>query len=374
MLTDAKHLAPVPPGADGGAAGALPFRLPQREPVLRIRQRDAAELTMRDRPRTQALPGFEPHFTDIVDYIVRITDEIWMERAVGRIYDTYDHACTVYSSYGVVRSVEEVVAGTVTTINAYPDGEVHHLNVAWSAERDGFYTAHLGHSRSTNLGRTQYGPATGRRVSLRFAADCVSRDNRIHTEWLVRDNGALVRQLGLDIHAVAQAIASTPAAERYLVAPETRLEGQTPRRALDLTDDGVDSWARHLFHELWNLRRLDKLARWYAPDIVVHAGGGRVAQGLRSLSSLLILIQATMPDAVMRVDHVCHADETDGVIVAVRWVLEGTSRSGGLIDTMPEGKPIAMMGCSHLRLAGSRICEEWMVFDEVAVLAQAYRG
>ena len=366
MLHAANRAAPAPP--------ALPFALPEREPVTRIRLRDARELLTGNRPRLQELPGFEPQFTDIVDYIIRITDEIWMDRAIGRIYDTYDHACTVFSSYGVVRSVEEVIAGTVTTLNAFPDGEIHHLNVAWSDDAKGFYTSHLGHSRSTNLGRTQFGPATGKRTSLRFAADCVSRDNRIHTEWLVRDNGALVHQLDLDIHAVAQAIAITPAAERFIVAPATRLEGQTPRRALDLPADTVDGWARHLFHNLWNLKRLDWLDRYYAPEIVVNAGGGRVAQGGRAVGTLLIQIQATIPDGVMRVEHVCWSDETDGVIVAVRWVYEGTSRGGGLIDDMPDGRPVFMMGVSHLRLAGDKIVEEWMVFDELAVLAQAYRG
>jgi hypothetical protein len=64
--------------------------------------------------------GFEDRFTDIVDYIVRITDEIWMDRAVGYIYDTYDPSCTIYSSYGIVRSVEEVIASTVATLNSYP--------------------------------------------------------------------------------------------------------------------------------------------------------------------------------------------------------------------------------------------------------------
>jgi hypothetical protein len=32
-----------------------------------------------------------------------------------------------------------------------------------------------------------------------------------------------------------------------------------------------------------------------------------------------------------------------------------------------------MMGMSHLRLAGGRIVEEWMLFDEIGVLAQTYR-
>src|SRR5687767_12743638 len=133
----------------------LPFRLPQRPAVTRIRRCDVGALAAPSGERTQPMKGFEDQFVDIVDYIVRITDEIWMDRAIGRIYDTYDASCTIYSSYGVVRSVEEVIAGTITTLNAFPDGEIHHLNVAWSGdEQAGFYTSHLGHSRSTNVGRT----------------------------------------------------------------------------------------------------------------------------------------------------------------------------------------------------------------------------
>ncbi|QMW21883.1 nuclear transport factor 2 family protein [Sandaracinobacteroides saxicola] len=351
----------------------LPFTLPERPPVTRIRHRARRHDTPAD-ARTQPMAGFEPQFTDIVDYIVRITDEIWMDRAIGRIYDTYDASCVIFSHYGVTRSVEEVIAGTVTTLNAFPDGEIHHLNVAWSGdESSGFYTSHLGHSRSTNLGRSGWGPATGRRASIRFAADCISRDNRIHTEWLVRDNGAQVRQLGLDPHDCARRVAASPGFETVLLAPETRLEGQAPRGALTLDPTTPDGWARHLFHNLWNLRRLDWLPNHYAPDATVHAGGGRVASGLRAIGQLLIHILAAMPDAIMRVQHVCHSEETDGVIVAVRWVLEGSSKAGGVLGDCPEGKPVFMLGVSHLRLdASGKIAEEWMIFDEIGTLAQAW--
>lgn len=360
----------------GEAAGPrAPFALPDRPAATRIRRRDARDLRSPEGPRTQAMRGFDPQYVDIVDYIVRITDEIWTDRAIGRIYDTYDHACTVYSSYGVVRSVEEVVASTLGTINAFPDGETHHLNVAWSGDEDeGFYTSHLGSGRSTNLGRTGFGPATGRRVATRFAADCISRENRIHTEWLVRDGGALVRQLGLDLQDAARLAAQWPTFERYVLAPETRLEGQAPRTLLDLPHDTLDGWCRHFFHNLWNLKRLDWLDRYYAADAIVHAAGGRVAHGLRNISTLLIHIQASIPDGVMRVEHVCHSDETDGIIAAVRWVFEGSTRAGGALGDAPEGRPVFMMGVSHLRFAGERIVEEWMVFDEVGVLAQAYRA
>ncbi|ESZ87949.1 MAG: hypothetical protein Q27BB25_06560 [Blastomonas sp. CACIA14H2] len=354
---------------------SLPFDLPARPPVTLLRHQDARAL--RQAPVAelgQLLPGFEPRFTDIVDYIVRITDEIWMDRAVGYIYDTYDASCVIYSSYGIVRSVEEVIASTVATLNAYPDGEIHHLNVAWSGDAtSGYYTSHLGHSRSTNVGRTAWGPGTGKRTSIRFVADCISRDNRIHTEWLVRDNGAAVRQLGFDPHAIARRISESGTPENFIVSPETRLDGQAPRGPIDVDRRSVDGWARALFHEVWNLRRLDWLARHYAPDITAHSGGGRTAQGLRNYQSLILHVLTAIPDGHMRVDNVCWSQEADGVIVAVRWTLEGRSAPGGVLGECPPGRPVFMMGMSHLRLTGGRIVEEWMLFDELGVLAQTYR-
>ncbi len=353
----------------------LPFLVPPRPPVTQIRKRDAIELLVPGEKRTQPMAGFEDQFTDIVDYIVRITDEIWMARAVGRIYDTYDASCTIYSSYGVVRSVEEVIASTITTLNSFPDGEIHHLNVAWSGDdQDGFYTSHLGHSRSTHMGRSGYGPATGRKSSIRFAADCISRDNRIHTEWLVRDAGAQVRQLGFDLHEVAQRFAENPVAEHPMLSPETRLVGQAPRKALDLPTDTIDGWARHLFHNLWNLKRFDWLDQYYTADAAVHGGGGRVACGIRNIGALLLHIQTAIPDGVLRVEHVCHSEESDGVIVAARWVYEGTTAPGGVLGECPAGRPVFMMGISHMRFVDDKIAEEWMIFDELGVLTQAYRA
>ena len=319
--------------------------------------------------------GFDDDYTDIVDYIVRITDRIWSDRAIGLIYDTYDHACVVYSMYGVVRSVEEVVASTVVGINVAPDGEIHHLNVAWSGDEDqGFYTSHLGFGRSTNVGPSPYGPATGKRVGLRFVADCISTENRIHTEWLVRDNGAFVKQLGFDPHQAAKVVAAVPAAEVQVVAVPNRLVGQWPPRPLDLPTDTLDGWVRTMIHELWNLRRLDRLHHYYGEEVVAHSGGGRNASGLRNLGALIVSIMAGLPDGTARVDYVCWSEETDGVIVAVRWVLTGRTRPGGFLGDVPAGYPVAMMVSSHMRFAGGKIVEEWTVFDEIGVLAQAYRA
>ncbi len=354
---------------------SYPFILPERDKVTRIRHRHTSELRRPSGTRTQSLNGFEDDFTDIVDYILRITEQIWVDRGIGRIYDTYDASCVVYSAMGVVRSVEDVVVSTLQGINATPDGESHHLNIAWSGDNvQGFYTSHLGFAHSTNSGATMFGPATGRRIGRFFVADCISRDNRIHTEWLMRDNGAAVRQLGFDPHEVARRLAATPAPESPVLCVPTRLEGQAIRTGYAGPVDTPQGWFENHFSQLWNMRRLDRLAEHYAPGIIAHWAGGRTAHGRRNYSALLISLLASLPTGTVRVENVCWSEETDGLIVAVRWTLEGTTRPGGLLGDVPTGRPVAIMGSSHFRFAGPLIVEEWTVFDEIGVLVQAYRG
>ena len=112
----------------------------------------------------------------------------------------------------------------------------------------------------------------------------------------------------------------------------------------------------------------------YAPDAVVHSGGGRIAVGVRNISALVIAMLAAIPDAVLRVEHGCWSEERDGIVVAVRWVLEGTTRSGGFLGAVPGAQPVSMIGISHMRFGQQKIVEEWTLFDEIAVLVQAYRG
>jgi len=365
MRDGARRIAAVSDTIEG-----LPFVLPDRPAVRRIRQVERPVAP--PAARTQPMAGFEDRFTDIVDYIVRITDEIWQDHAVGYIRDTYDADSVVYSGYGVVRTAEAVVRSTIASIAAAPDGDTRHINVAWSGdETENFYTAHLGYGGSTHVTPGLYGPATGRRYTMRFAADCLIRANKIHTEWLVRDAGSSVRQLGLDLDEVARAVATIVPAEPYVVGPAVPGATAVPASA---AGNSVEAWARGLFERVWSERRFDRLSHYYAPGIAAHSGGGRSVQGLPALSVLFLQILASIPDGTMSVEHVSWAEETDGVIVAVRWVLAGSSARGGVLGyQLPEGRPVFMMGSTHLRLTGSHIVEEWTVFDEIATMAMAYR-
>ena len=362
---------------DEGCTMVGPYRLPRRPAVTRVRHQTEAGMLAGDADAArQVLPGFPGEYRDIVDFIVRITRAIWIDGAVGLIYDTYDANCVVYTAGGVGRGVEAVVTSTIASMVGFPDLDNHFLDVAWSDLGNGdFYTSHLGFGSGVNRGASAYGPVTGRTATIRFCADCVTRGGRIHTEWLARDNGALVHQLGVDLHDAARRLAALPTRETYVRAAPTRLDGQTPPATLAEPRDTLAGHLRHLFHDIWNRRRFDVMAAHYAPDVRVHTAGARVAEGVAALRALHLALLASMPDATMTVGHVSWAEEVDGVVAAVRWELAGTSRAGGWFGECPDDVPIAVPGMTHCRFDDAgRIVEEWTVFDEVAVLAQAYRG
>ena len=350
----------------------------QRQHVTQVRHRSVNDILVPRAERTQSLEGFDPVYSDIVHYIAYCTHLIWAEKAVGLIYTHYDDAVVVHTPYGTQTSVEEVVAGTIQMLHAFPDRESRLGNVAWEGnDRDGFYTSHLGTSRMTNLGPSVYGPPTGRKVRIRHIADCQIRENLIYREWLVRDNGALVRQLGLDPVetairlAAAQAKSGVPAIATGLAE---RAIGQRHPEPLDLPqgpDASLEDNLRHMFHDVWNRRRFDRLQDFYAPDVNVQTAPGRELHGIAGVTWATIGMLAALPDGAMRFDHYCHSDETDGTIAAVRWTLNGTHLGHGIFGA-PSGKPVTILGMSHLRFRDGKIVQEWTVWDEIAVLMQVH--
>ena len=353
----------------------LPFTLPERPPVTRIRQRELADLIKGPPARTQPLAGYDPQYGDIVDYIVRITEEIWRDRVVDRIYETYDANCIVHGASYVMQSAKEVVTATLETLDSYPDGVTDHVNIAWRGdENEGFYTSHLGYSKGTNLGASDFGPATGKRVMSYFVADCISKNNLIHTEWLMHDSGAVLCHLGLDLHETAQKVAADARIKGFVVSPSVTGNTQTLHPLYTGPNDTPDGWALHHFDTVWNGREHDHVPFHFADNAIAHWPGCREAVGPSAIGKLIESLLASLPDAITRVEHVSWSEETDGVILAVRWLISGTTQSGGILGDIPAGKEIAFWGSSHFRFGNGHVVEEWTVFDELDALIQAYRS
>jgi hypothetical protein len=347
--------------------------------VTYVPGRDIGELLSPAPGRRQPLKGFDPDYVDFVDYIIRCTHRIWEEKRLDLIRTHYTRDCVIHALGGEVRGAEAVVRNTARTLSAFPDRTLFGDHVIWSGDdRRGFYSSHRITSHLTNLGGSDYGPATGRHAVVVTIADCAVKANRIYEEWLVRDNLGLVLQLGLDPHAVArdQARKATAALRRWRKSESCRVRAAHGPRTSALPDARAApaAFARAAMECLWNQRALGLARDVYAPAAAFIGPSGRDLLGPGEIVGFVASILGALPDACLGVDHVCAVDGPDGTTdVALRWTLAGRHAGPGLYGP-PTDREILILGCTHWRIQDRRIVEDWTVFDELAVLAQVYGG
>lgn len=352
--------------------------LPEPAGEISYRQRGEIDRYAQPGERRQPMRGFDPEYSDIVDYIIRCTHRIWEEKAVGLIYTHYQHNAVTHVGYGAtLHSREEVVASTLQTLAAFPDRKIYGNDVIWSGnEDDGFHTSHLIMSVGRNTGYSKYGPPTGRRAVWRAIANCFVRENRIIKEWLLRDETYLIRQLGFDVNEIAERQARAQllnGAPPPLASDLFRSIGQCappvmPPRTAEGFD--VEDFVRRSYHEVWNWRLLNAIRRDYAESFECHTSGGRRLVGHGEYTQFVLEMLSMFTDGMMTIDHLdWNGDERDGFRVAARWTFTGTHDEHGIYGP-PSGARVRIMGLSHHRIRNGQFHEEHGLFDEFALIQQ----
>ncbi|HBK90384.1 MAG TPA: hypothetical protein DDZ68_01800 [Parvularcula sp.] len=350
-------------------------------PITTVATTDIADL-LNPSPLGRRMPmaGFDEEFVDIADYIIRITDRIWHEKKIDLCLRYYSEDSVIHTLTGDIVGAKTVEANTHATLKAFPDRTLDGDNVIWSGDdREGYYSSHLITSRMTNLGASDFGPATGKRVRIRTIADCLCLKNKIIEEWLVRDNAALVLQLGFDLTKTARSQASADRdGSRNLIAALAQWRDDCGRdaarpisgSALPSPEREPAAFAEAVFGSIWNGRRVELLPAAFDFRVGAHLTAGRDLYGTVEYREYIEQVVTAIPDLKVRVDHVADipylADARD---IAVRWSLSGTHQGDGAFGPA-SGAPIYIMGVTHWRVVNGRIREEWTVFDELAVLRQ----
>lgn len=345
--------------------------------VLQVERRDFTELVPTDRARVQGMRGFDPIYTDIVDYIVRCTHRIWDERDVGLIYTHYTHNCVAYTTMGTMYDRETHIRDTIQRLVEFPDRRGLAQQVIWRGnDSDGFYTSHMTHGQGRHSQYGMYGKPTGRTFLTRTVADCMIIENKIYKEWIVRDNMGPVIQLGLDPHAYAQDIANRKfeANEPIMeVVENRRLLGQYPPETdADTSIAHNDSEAQLLrdLHYIYNKRMFGRIHELYAPNCQWHGPLMREYYGVAAVLQQTMRLVALISDGYYVPQHICSVDsEEGGTKYAVRWTLEGHHLGYGPLGA-PTGHPLSVMGITHYHVRDGKIIDEWAVYDELSMLAQ----
>ncbi|WP_326824331.1 nuclear transport factor 2 family protein [Streptosporangium sp. NBC_01756] len=331
--------------------------------------------------RTMSMRGFDDHYVDIVDYIVRITHRIWEEKQIGYIYDTYRHNSRVTDDYGLQYGRDKIVADTVHTINAFPDVRLYADEVVWAGDDvSGFHTSHRTVIVGTNTGYSKYGPPTGRRVVVWAIANCVALENEIFEEHVIYNNSSLIQQLGYDLRTKAREFGNQAAdlnglLDRRFGEAERVLGQGKPAHLPALPDDrfDVEAFIRRAYHYIWNWRNIGSVDQAYAAGLRYHGPTGREYYGRGEYKSFVLSLIAMFPDLALTVDDVYHmGNEADGFVTSVRWSAVGTHRGFGVYGR-PTGRRVYLWGITQHRIRDGRIQEEWMQFNEFEVLQQIHR-
>ncbi|MEV0847558.1 ester cyclase [Streptomyces sp. NPDC049954] len=333
------------------------------------------------RERRQSLRGFEEGYSDIVDWIVRITHRIWEDQDVGYIYDTYAPGARIHDDTGLKTGVEQLIGSTLQRIHAFPDCRHYADDVIWAGDDEqGFVTSHRDVNVGHHTGRWNWGEPTGRRLDTWVIANCVVRENEIYEEWVLYNTGSVLRQTGFDVREAARAhgnaLTGPVLDDRQAGEAERLLGGRKPLPyppAPEGSGFDVEHTVRALFHHLFNRRDLSAVDRAYAPTVRWYGASDRTAYGRGEVRAWFRSLVSTFPDLGAQVDEVYWmGNDRDGYRVSVRWSAVGTHRGWALYGE-PTGRRVHLWGISQLYFVDGLVVEEWNLFNEFAVLGQLLR-
>lgn len=319
--------------------------------------------------------GFDPKFGTFPDYIIGVTKEIWEDRGIATLDRYYAADIVVRSPTSVVVGNKGVIAATMATLAEFPDRTLYGEDVIWSGTPEtGMLSSHRLLSMATHSGDGAYGRATGKTLRYRILADCHARGNVIDDEWLIRDQGAIVRQMGWDPQDFArQQITQEGGPEACVrpLSPATDRPGPYAGRGND------NEWGARLADLTLRIMAADFAAipHQYDRAAVLEYPGGVQAHSHGGADRFWMGLRAAFPDATFTAHHVIGRD--DPLMpprAALRWSLQGKHSGWGRFGR-PSGAEVHVMGITHAEFgpfgpAGCSLRREFTLFDETAIWKQ----
>jgi predicted ester cyclase len=313
-------------------------------------------------------------YANVPDFVYGVTREIWEDRGIGGKLDRhYAPNCLVRAATGLAADNKDVTAQTLATLHQFPNRQLVGEDVIWIDNGDGsFLSSHRLTSVMRHEGDGIYGAATGRIVKSRIIADCVFRDQQMSEEWLVRDQAAFARCMGVTPRDMARDICDRDLRTRGEITfytPQRDLPGSyvPPHHDDPELDTYRDGW-KHI----WDVKETSAIRDLYFHGAAVGVPGGHTLFGHAEYDRLVIGYLSSFPDARFEFQSsIVNRDPGRPTRVATRWSLAGTHGGFGHFGE-PTGAPVYVMGLSHAELVDGQVRYEWTVTDEVSIWKQIH--
>ena len=326
--------------------------------------------------------GFDPKWRNVPHFVNGITREIWEDRGIAALRRYYAPGLIVRSPASVLVDNSNVIAATMATLAEFPDRELPGEDVIWCADPDrtdasteAFLSSHRLICWATHSGAGMYGPPTGRRLVYRIIADCAIRANAVYDEWLVRDQAAVVAQMGFDVVDWTRDLIEREGGPEHCVrpmTPETDVAGAYDGRGND------DEWGARLSDALSRIMDagMDAIPASYDRAATLHYPGGSQVYGRGGADRFWMGLRAAFPSAEFRIEHaIGRADPMLPPRAAVRWSLWGRHDGWGRYGR-PTGAQVYVMGMSHAEFGPDSasgdpsIRREFTLVDDTAIWKQ----
>lgn len=316
------------------------------------------------------MKGFDKRWKDFPDYILGITREIWEDRGIATLHHYYAPDIIVRSPASVTVGNQGVIAATLATLAEFPDRTLLGEDVIWSGTPEsGMLSSHRLLSTATHLGDGVYGKATGTKLVYRIIADCHAVNNQINDEWLIRDQGAIVRQLGFDPkHYAADLIEREGGPESCTkpLTPENDIPGPYIGRGND------NDWGQLYGDIITRIMEGDLavIPEKYDRACQLEYPGGVTAHSHGAADRFWVGLRASFPSARFSIDHqIGRDDELMPPRAALRWSLSGTHDGWGAFGP-PTGAKVYILGCCHAEFGPWGMRREYVLYDETAIWKQ----
>ena len=191
----------------------------------------------------------------------------------------------------------------------------------------------------------------------------------IHDEWLIRDQGAIIRQMGWEPKTYAAELIAReggPAKCVKLLTPRTDKEGSYKSRGNThpLAARYADTLTRIMSADLAVIGKVyDRACRLELP-------GGITGHGRADADQFWMSLRAAFPNAKFQIDHqIGREDANMPPRAALRWSLWGKHEGWGTFGA-PTGAEVYVLGISHSEFGPWGLRREYVVYDETAIWKQ----
>ena len=316
------------------------------------------------------MKGFNKKFTDLPDFIIGITKEIWEDRGLETLNHYYSNDIPVRSPGSIVFGNEGVIAATMSTLAEFPDRRLLGEDVIWSGSpEDGMLSSHRILTTATHLGDGVYGKASGKQLRYRVIADCHAINNQINDEWLIRDQGAVVRQLDWDPKEYAIDLIEREGGPEKCIQPfHPSIDKPGP-----YTSRGNDNEWGEKYSDILNKimsADLSVIPAEYDRAVTGFYPGGTELYSSDGVDGFWTKLRAAFPSATFSIDHqIGREDPLMPPRAAIRWSLTGKHDGWGAFGK-PTGAEVHVMGASHVEFGPWGIRREYTLYDETSIWKQ----